>query len=93
MKNYFILKILKDQGFTRPKHLGDCLGKGAFGAVYRGLNLNTGETVARIKLNILWASIYNMISIPFAMGIFLPSCLIINERSNSEPSIQEFDSK
>ncbi|KAG5513782.1 hypothetical protein PMAC_000820 [Pneumocystis sp. 'macacae'] len=34
-------------------HLGDCLGKGAFGAVYRGLNLNTGETVAvkQIKLH------------------------------------------
>ncbi|KTW29884.1 hypothetical protein T552_01088 [Pneumocystis carinii B80] len=34
-------------------HLGDCLGKGAFGAVYRGLNPNTGETVAvkQIKLH------------------------------------------
>ncbi|PWN27010.1 hypothetical protein BDZ90DRAFT_232587 [Jaminaea rosea] len=26
--------------------LGDCLGKGAFGSVYRGLNWKTGETVA-----------------------------------------------
>ena len=26
--------------------LGDCLGKGAFGSVYRALNMSTGETVA-----------------------------------------------
>ncbi|KAG4306388.1 hypothetical protein PORY_000376 [Pneumocystis oryctolagi] len=32
----------------------------------------------RIKLNILWASIYNMISIPFAMGIFLPFDIYIH---------------
>lgn len=28
------------------QQLGDCLGKGAFGSVYRALNWNTGETVA-----------------------------------------------
>lgn len=28
------------------KQLGDCLGKGAFGSVYRALNWGTGETVA-----------------------------------------------
>lgn len=34
------------------QQLGDCLGKGAHGAVYRALNWGTGETVAikRIKL-------------------------------------------
>jgi serine/threonine protein kinase len=26
--------------------LGDCLGKGAFGSVYRALNWGTGQTVA-----------------------------------------------
>jgi serine/threonine protein kinase len=28
------------------QQLGDCLGRGAFGSVYRGLNWMTGETVA-----------------------------------------------
>jgi hypothetical protein len=28
------------------QQLGDCLGKGAFGSVYRALNWGTGETVA-----------------------------------------------
>lgn len=28
------------------QQLGDCLGRGAFGSVYRGLNWTTGETVA-----------------------------------------------
>lgn len=26
----------------------------------------------RIKINLLWAAIYNLLSIPFAMGLFLP---------------------
>ncbi|KAL8682759.1 MAG: hypothetical protein Q9186_001181 [Xanthomendoza sp. 1 TL-2023] len=32
--------------------LGDCLGKGAFGSVFRALNMGTGETVAvkQVKL-------------------------------------------
>ncbi|KAI9295050.1 hypothetical protein K502DRAFT_349422 [Neoconidiobolus thromboides FSU 785] len=28
------------------QHLGDCIGKGAFGSVYRGLNMQTGQVVA-----------------------------------------------
>ena len=31
---------------TRVETLGDCLGKGAFGSVYRALNWGTGQTVA-----------------------------------------------
>lgn len=34
------------------QRLGDCLGKGAFGSVYRALNIKSGETVAikQVKL-------------------------------------------
>ena len=41
-----------DQGELKDYQLGDCLGKGAFGSVYRALNWGTGETVAikQIKL-------------------------------------------
>ena len=41
------------QTLTAIKQLGDCLGKGAFGSVYRALNWGTGETVAvkQIKLD------------------------------------------
>lgn len=35
------------------QQLGDCIGKGAFGSVYRALNLENGEVVAikQLKLN------------------------------------------
>src|SRR5947208_6094225 len=38
--------------------LGDCLGKGAFGSVYRALNWGTGETVAikQVRLENLGAA-------------------------------------
>ncbi|KAG9018377.1 hypothetical protein FRB93_000080 [Tulasnella sp. JGI-2019a] len=46
--------IVKEEGRT-PMHyqLGNCIGKGQFGAVYRALNLNTGQMVAvkRIRLD------------------------------------------
>jgi serine/threonine protein kinase len=37
---------------TSSQQLGDCLGKGAFGSVFRALNMGTGETVAvkQVKL-------------------------------------------
>ncbi|KAN0085184.1 hypothetical protein V8E54_001651 [Elaphomyces granulatus] len=36
----------KDVSELKDYQLGDCLGKGAFGSVYRALNFNTGETEA-----------------------------------------------
>ncbi|KAG0229436.1 hypothetical protein BGW42_001591 [Actinomortierella wolfii] len=32
--------------------LGDCIGKGAFGSVWRGLNLETATTVAVKQVNL-----------------------------------------
>lgn len=38
--------------FFLPQQLGNCIGRGQFGSVYRALNLNTGQMVAvkRIRL-------------------------------------------
>lgn len=42
----------KDNAELKDYQLGDCLGKGAFGSVFRALNMGTGETVAvkQVKL-------------------------------------------
>lgn len=48
----FETNTLRERFGNRDQQLGDCLGKGAFGSVYRALNWGTGETVAvkQIKL-------------------------------------------
>ena len=42
----------REFSLTIYQQLGDCLGKGAFGSVFRALNMGTGETVAvkQVKL-------------------------------------------
>lgn len=46
-----------------PQQLGDCVGRGAFGSVYRALNWSTGETVAikQVRLRDLPKSELNVI--------------------------------
>ena len=48
---------------TVPQQLGDCLGRGAFGSVYRALKWSTGETVAikQVRLSDLPKSELNVI--------------------------------
>ncbi|KAI9664448.1 MAG: hypothetical protein M1821_005894 [Bathelium mastoideum] len=45
-KNGAAQRAAQDLEGLKDYQLGDCLGKGAFGSVYRALNWNTGETVA-----------------------------------------------
>lgn len=47
------------------QRLGECLGKGAFGSVYKAFNWNTGEAVAvkQIKLTDLPKSELRMIEV------------------------------
>lgn len=49
------------------QQLGDCLGKGAFGSVFRALNMGTGETVAvkQVKLADLPKSELRVITVRF----------------------------
>lgn len=48
------ISLKSKDGLTRTQYqLGNCIGKGQFGSVYRALDLSTGETVAvkRIRLD------------------------------------------
>jgi hypothetical protein len=51
-------KAAQDVAGLQDFQLGDCLGKGAFGSVYRALNWGTGETVAikQVRLENLGAA-------------------------------------
>jgi P-type Cu+ transporter len=46
-------------------------GKSALSDVPAALHL-ARVTFRRIRLNLFWAVVYNLIGIPFAMGVFLP---------------------
>ncbi|KAI9883943.1 MAG: hypothetical protein M1823_004287 [Watsoniomyces obsoletus] len=45
-------RMVHEDAGLRDYQLGDCLGKGAFGSVYRALNWGTGETVAVKKVKL-----------------------------------------
>lgn len=61
------------------KRLGECLGKGAFGSVYKAFNWNTGEAVAvkQIKLIDLPKSELRMIEVGCIAGCASMSCRLI----------------
>lgn len=52
-------------GLTMSQRLGECIGKGAFGSVYKAFNWSTGEAVAvkQIKLVDLPKSELRMIEV------------------------------
>ncbi|QIW97978.1 hypothetical protein AMS68_003496 [Peltaster fructicola] len=62
-KDGTVQRHAKDVEGLKDYQLGDCVGRGAFGSVYRALNWNTGETVAikQIKLTDLPKSELNVI--------------------------------
>lgn len=59
---------------TCAKQLGDCLGKGAFGSVFRALNMGTGETVAvkQVKLADLPKSELRVITVRLQKTLRVP---------------------
>ena len=47
------------------------LMKGSIGDIYKAINLSK-RTVGKIKQNLFWAFIYNIIGIPIAAGVLYP---------------------
>ncbi|KXS21867.1 kinase-like protein [Gonapodya prolifera JEL478] len=46
------VQLVNEQKATSEYQLGNCIGRGQFGAVYKGLNLDTGEVVAVKRIRI-----------------------------------------
>jgi hypothetical protein len=68
LKDYVSIRSQKGEtylGLYMEQRLGECLGKGAFGSVYKAFNWGTGEAVAvkQIKLGDLPKSELRMIEV------------------------------